>query len=385
MPQAVAKYPKNDILILMKKSFLLFALVGMFLLPDRADAGPIIRSGEVVSVDASQVLKGDFYGFSPTVSLSGQAEDDAYIVGGTITINAPVGKDLTIVGGTTQVHGDVGDDLRVVGGDVVVANAVKGDVVVLGGTLSILSTAVIEGDVIFMGGELTVEGVVNGSIHGTAEKARINATVEGDVSLTAETRVALGDKAIISGNVTYTSREDIVRAQNAQISGTVRKVETPLEGTQNFLKMYVLAVCVLAFAALSVYFIARRRLQVLVERSSRNFGISGLVGLGMFLMIPFVGGVLFVSVIGGILGVLLVALYLLLLILAFVLTGAMLGHSIQKFITKKGEISLSTVFFGTVLFSFMMFVPYVGGLFALACFVVTLGGLGLTLYHMLRS
>jgi hypothetical protein len=350
-----------------------------------AYAGPIIRSGESVSVEASQVLKGDFYGLGGVVTISGQAEDDAYLGGGTVTTNAPTGGDLTIVGGAVQVHGTVGDDLRVVGGDVTLGGVVKGDVVVVGGLLTVLSTATVEGDLIFMGGEVRVEGEVYGSIHGTADRARINSKVGGDISITTGTLVTLGDNAEILGNVTYESRNDLVRAQEARVSGDIRKVEVTPEVQSDFVQTYALGMVVLIFATLSLYFIARARVTRLVEISSEALGISGLVGLGILLAVPFVSGVLMVSVIGSLLGATLLILYGALLITSFIATGAVVGYHVQKLTTKRASVTLGTVSLGTALFSAFSFVPYVGGLLMLACFVVTLGGAGIAIYRTVRS
>lgn len=57
------------------------ALGTLIFVPFSAFAGPIIRTGESVSIDATQSLKGDFYGFGSSVILSGDSENDAYIAG----------------------------------------------------------------------------------------------------------------------------------------------------------------------------------------------------------------------------------------------------------------------------------------------------------------
>lgn len=99
----------------MKKS-LAISLFVLVCLPVFVEAGPIIRSGESVSIDADQVLKGDFYAGGASVSISGRAENDVYLAGGTVTVNAPVAEDLVVLGGVVQVHGEVTDDIRVAGG-----------------------------------------------------------------------------------------------------------------------------------------------------------------------------------------------------------------------------------------------------------------------------
>lgn len=363
--------------------FILAALCAF--VPASADAGPIIRSGETISVDASQVLTGDFYGLAGIVTISGEAREDAYVAGGTVTVNAPVRGDLTVAGGSVQVHGAVGDDVRVVGGDVTIAESVQGDVIMVGGLLTILSTATVEGDVIFLGGEAVLEGNVNGSVHGKAERARINGAVGGDITITAGSLLTLGDNADVMGSITYESRSDLVRAQDARVGGDIRKVGTLPVAERNFLRMYLTAVIVLAFTTFSLYFIARSRFASLVHTATENPGLSGLVGLGILFMTPFMASVFLVSIVGSLLGGVILIAYALFVMLAVVLSGAVLGLLGRKVLFKKNEVTLGSTLFGVALFAALGLVPYVGGLLLLACLSVTLGALGMALYRGIRS
>lgn len=369
----------------MNKQILYFFVCLVLVLPLVTEAGPIIRSGESISVDAEQILKGDFYGLATKITISGASENDVSIAGGTVTINAPVAEDLTVLGGTVQIHSDVGDDVRVVGGEVTLGKLVKGDVVVLGGTLTILSTAEIQGDILFMGGSLIVEGNVTGSIHGTADTVRINSEIGGDVMLGVKSLFSIGDKAKIHGDITYASREDVVRAQEAHIVGEVRKTDVALDTSSGFFGFYTFKLSMLIFTAFLLYFIARRRVQAIVEYSNQSCGTLGLTGLAVFLGVPLVAGVLMISFIGLFAGIILLALYAIMLILSFTLGGVMLGYYLQKKIKRGETVTLTTVGSGVFLFSLMGLVPYVGGIAVFACMIIMLGTLSQELYRELRG
>ena len=360
----------------------LILLVGS---PFFTHAGPIIRSGEAVSIDAGQILKGDFYGFSPTLTMSGPAEEDVYVMGGNVTINAPILKDLTVVGGVVQVHGDVGDDVRIVGGEVTLAKSVKGDVAVFGGTLTILSTALIEGDVLFMGGDVVIEGDVVGGVHGTANSARINAEVGGDVLMNVTDTISLGDNARVVGSMFYTSATELVRSQNADISGEIRQTEPTLETGINFLKFYTLVAIAVLFTAVALFFGMRKNIERTVELSVKESGVSGLIGLGVFLITPFLSMIFSVSIIGVPLGICLFFFYMALLFFAFIMSGAFVGVYVQKLMTKKQTLSLSTVMYGTVLLAALALIPVIGGLVAFGCLMITFGALNTLLYQRLRA
>jgi len=364
----------------MKTKILYVCAVAFFLAPVFVYAGPIVRSGEVISIDASQVLKNDFYGLGSKVSISGAAEHDVYIAGGTVTINASIAEDLTILGGAVHIHGDVGDDVRVIGGEVTLAKEVKGDVVVMGGILTILSTARVEGDILFFGGSLVVEGAVKGNINGTADTARINTEVGGDVVLKIGSLFTLGDKARILGSVTYESRNDIIRAQNAEVIGNIRKNDIGIDTGSNFLNMYLITVAGILFAAGALYFIARKHMQQIVSRSTEAPGISGLIGLGVFLAVPIIGSVLLVSVIGLLVGVALLAMYVTLCMVAVISASMFIGHLVERVILKSNVISLRTIGIGAILFSFVGLVPFIGGMLLFASIIIMLGTLSQALY-----
>ncbi len=355
------------------------------ILPMSAHAGPILRTGEKLSVDSAQVLKGDFYGFSPTVTISGKAENDVYIGGGTVTINAPVTEDLTIIGGVVQIHGEVGDDVRIVGGEVTLGKVVKGDVVVLGGSLTILSTATIEGDVLFMGGDLTIEGNVIGSIHGTSENVRINAEVGGDILYSVSKSFTVGDNAVISGNIMYEGFTDIVRAQGANIIGEIHKTEMLTNTGNVFFKVIVFQICVLIFGAFALYLMCRSYVQVGIEKTEGTLSTLGLIGLGTFLIVPFVSTILMVSVVGLLIGILLFLLFGFMVLLAVISSPIMVGYYVQKVLTKNRTIRFSTILMGVIVFCLLGVIPYVGGLLIIACVFIMLGVISTSLYHFLRS
>lgn len=360
--------------------FALFCAV--VFLPGTVFAGPVIRSGDSVSIAADQVIEGDFYAGGGTVSLSGTAEGDAYIAGGTVTVNAEIAEDLVVAGGTVQVHAPVGDDLRIVGGDVTVAEHVGGDLVILGGSVQVLSTAQIEGDILFFGGNIDVKGGVKGSVVGFGDNVRLDSGIGGDVKVTASQLLTLGDRAEVLGNVVYKSPSEIARAQNAVVVGDLIQEQFSSESGSS--RYAVLPLLMTLFAALTVFLLFRNRLQGVVDVSKTSYGGNGLVGLGVFLLVPVVSILLLVSVLGFIPGIVLFLSYLLLLIAAWIISGIVLGTFALKFFMKTEKISVLSVIVGVVLFDILVLVPYIGVLLALAIFLVVLGGISRLLYNVFR-
>jgi len=347
--------------------------------------GPVIRSGETVTVESNQVLDDDFYGLGETVTLSGVAEGDVYVAGGTVTINAPVKEDLVIVSGTTQVHGDVGDDVRILGGEVVLANPIKDDVVVLGGTVHILSTATIGGDLIFFGGEVRIDGPIEGSVYGRAERVRIDSHVGGEVTVRAGESFTLGDSAEIVGSITYKSRNEIVRGQNAVVNGSITKealLEQPKMSQPSSIALNVL---VLIFSSLTVFFIARGRTERLIADAWNTYGRAGLIGLGMLLAIPIVSIILMASMIGAVVGIALLFLYLFFLLLTLMALPLFIGSFFERLMRKEKKFSLVTVLIGIVVTAALPFIPFIGPLLIFLAALIVFGTFCFELYRIFRT
>ena len=347
--------------------------------------GSVIRSGESVSVEAHQILEGDFYAFGSSLTLSGEAKHDMYVAGGDVTINGSVAGDLGVVGGVVQVHGAVGDDVRILGGEVTIAEAVQGDVVVLGGTLTLLSTATVGGDVLVAGGEVRIEGPVQGSVYGTTERMRISGKVAGNVHVQATNGLTLNETAVITGNVRYTSNVDISRAQGAVIGGTIQKEMIASPASETAFKGVLFKALVTLFAVLTVFLALRRRTSEVLDIVYTSYGRMGLIGFGVFFIMPFVSILLASSILGMIVGVTLLLIWILFCSAAWVLAGMCIGTVLNRLVFKRESFTLLSVVLGTFIFAFLPLVPYVGVLFTCALLAIALGAVATYIYRALRQ
>jgi len=355
------------------------ALLASLCVPALVFASPVIRSGESVTVEQNQVVDGDFYGFGGASTISGGIKGDVYILSGAVTINAPVEADVSVVGGTLQVHAPIADDLRVIGGEVTLADTVAGDVAVFGGVLRILSTASITGDILFFGGELIVDGPVGGSIFGVGKDIRVNASIGGDIDVRASGGFTLGDSAEVLGNIVYKGNSDIVRSQNAVVVGEIQKVAIEVEA----LSLSAVLIPILAglFAALTAFMLFRGYFVEIVAKTRTAYGVQGLVGLSVFVGLPFVAIILMVSVLGLLVGIFLLSVYVALLVASWVVASVVAGSFIMKLITKKDEVSIASVVLGVVVMEIALFIPLIGPLAVFATVLIALGAIAIRVYH----
>jgi len=363
--------------------FVLF--LGIILLPLQSiQAETIVRSGDAVSVTANQTVEGNYYGVGGTVSLSGSITGDAILVGGNITINGKVAEDVFALGGTVNISASTADDVRIIGGDVTISGPVGGSLIILGGRVTVLSSATITGDVLVYGGDVTIDGTVTGSILGTVERLRINGQVDKGVTVTTS-YLTLGEQAKVTGDVTYTSDNELTRAAGTTVSGAIVKNAVMQDTNQKTaFRAELITFLISLFATLSLYLIARKRVEVFGSESTKRYHFKLLIGFAVLFLVPIAVVILLVSVLGIFVGLIGLFAFCALFLLTLPLMSIVLGSIIAEIVTKKRQISVPWIIVGTVLIHALLLVPIVGFVGISLLFLVTLGNVIITSYRLVR-
>lgn len=368
----------------MKKTAYLLLILALCI-PFGAQAETVLRIGESISVDADQVVNGDYYvsvGPFGNTSMSGTVAEDMYAFGGVVTVNGTVGKDLTIVSGVASLHSSTTDDVRIIGGEVTIAEHIGGDLFVIGGTLEMLSSASVAGDVIFFGGEGEINGIVGGSVLGTSDKLRIDAQVGKNVDVKTASQLTLGERAAVAGSVRYASLHQVIRAQNASIGGELVRNEYAATSNETDVRDALVPVFISLFGALTLYLLFRKELLILTQLVYTNPLKSSFFGLSLMIAGPVVSLLLIATMLGILIGVAGLALVLLAYILGLALSGVVLGAYLSKLLTKKLEVSLVTVIVGTLVLHGLLYIPVIGFVLFALVVMFTIGGLAMAGYKL---
>jgi hypothetical protein len=361
--------------------FLAIVAVFFAVIPIAVHAGPVIRTGDTVTLTDNQTVGGDLYLFGGVVSSLAAISDDVYVVGGGVTIDGSVGSDLSLLGGTADVQGPVGDDIRIIGGRVTIGDNVAGDVAIFGGEVTILPRANITGDILFYGGSLDVEGSVHGSILAKGERIRINGPVDGSINATAFTSLTFGANARVLGSVTYLSPHEMVRALDSEIVGAISHPESALFSATSKDKSSLLVIfLVLLFTSLVVRFLFGHRIDELLEHTVRAYGLHGVLGLGVLIAIPLIITLLFVSVIGFVLGLATLFIFLALVMTGTALAPIFVGALLSRIIHKKTSYTLWWAVLGAVMLFILAHIPYVGFIALPVVVCMVIGGLATRVY-----
>ena len=392
---------KSSIVSTMKQTSLILLVISVFFaIPvSTMHAETVLRTGSDISVEADQVVEGDYYvsvgPFGKTV-MSGSVAEDMYALGASVTINGEIGHDVSIMAGSAHLHASVTDDVRagsahlhasvtddvrIFAGEVTLADEIGGDVFVIAGSLSVLSTAKITGDIFFFGGNLSIEGDVEGSVLGKAQSVNIDSHIGGDIDMTAQAGMALGDTAVVDGFVRYTSFSQLTRGQDTVVTGEVTKSEyasiTAREQTRDLL----IPIFITLFATLSLYLLFKNELESLLITIENGVTKNILIGTGVVLLGPIVAVLLIVTVLGVLVGLMTLSIVTMLYVAGFALSSLVLGAYVSKIFTKKLQVTLVSILVGTVAMQLLLLIPILGILCAYTIFVLTVGGVTSQLYR----
>ncbi len=375
------------------KGIIAVCVVAFLVVPGLVQAETVLRTGSDITVSTDQIINDDYYvsvGFQGATDMSGQVAGDMLVLAGSAIVNGSIGEDLMALGGSLQMHGSTTDDLRVVAWDTVISESVGGDVIVLGSSLKILPTATIGGNVYFFGIDAKIDGAVAGSVYGTAERVQINGTVGKDIDLQAAAGLTLGDKAVVGGSVTYEGVVPLARSQGAVIEGEVTEyVDANEVEPREAARAILTPLFVMLFAALSLFLLFKRGLQRLVEKIEESVWVASGLGVAALFAGPIAATLLLFTVLGFILGLALFGMFLTLYSLAIALSGVVVGAFVSKYLRGRLEVTLTTVVGGTVLVHLLLgilsIIPLLSVLTVAAIFLVTLGGLTRSVYHVVHT
>jgi len=360
---------------LIKYQFVTVLVLTLILTPSFSQASLAVRTGDTVSIEEGQVTVGDFYSAASITNISGEITEDLVAASGRVTLNGIVGGDALILGGTVDVYGTIGDDLRIIGGEVIVAEPIIGDLFIIGGTITVLSSASIGGDVLIYGGDVTIDAPVGGSIIGRMNTLRIDGPVAGEVNVSVLSLV-LGEQAAVSGDVVYSSMDQLTRAANAEIGGEVLRNDPVAQRNSMQLRSALIPVLALLFAVLAWFLVARQRLNLIAERALDSKYRPLLIGLAVIMFTPFAALVLLLSVLGTLVGTALLFTYGLVLVLGVLSMPATIGKLVLRLVRKEEKVlSPLTLVVGVVVMAAILFVPVIGPVVFLGFFIVSLGAI----------
>jgi hypothetical protein len=359
------------------------AALAAFALLSPPAASPESIDGEsgksTVVLPAGKVIDEDYFTAGETVEVSGTVNGDVYAFGGRVLVKGRVNGDLLVAGGAITISGEVSQDVRALGGRVKVSGTIGRNLTVAGGNVQIADSASVGGAVTAAGGEVGISGPVGGNARVGAVGLVVSNTIGGDLKVAArEIRLAPG--ALIGGELAYWSPRRLVIAEGAKVLGPVVRKQ-PEREIRPF--AFRIAGGIGAIFKL-ISFVSTLVIGLLVIRLFPNFmgaaadairhrPLASLgVGLLIFVLVPLLVLLLFITVLGIHLALIVLALYVVSLYVSRVIAVYWAGSAV--FGSRAGRGRGGCAFAGALIVYYLLtLVPVLGGIVAV---LVTLLGLG---------
>ena len=317
------------------------------------EAKVITKENGTVSVAAGEVINDDLFIGAESVDINGVINGDVYIGAGTVNFSGRVSGDLVVGAGTVNI-----DDQTRIGGSLLVGS-----------------------------GNLDNQARVGRNFFAGAGNINLNAPVGGEARLGAG-KLALGSKAMINGDLTYASEEELDQAETALVKGKITRHQTPeLRRIENKnlkaemiktwrtvkLGLHVISFFSSLIVGLVLLWVLGKPTQTITDKIVGKFGASLGWGLVLLFLAPPAILLLMITGVGLPLAFILGSLFAIDLYLAKIFASLALGKVISRNFGWK-KLSPAAVFFvGLVVYYLLGLIPVVG---FFVCLLALLSGLG---------
>ncbi|MBI4319820.1 MAG: hypothetical protein HY675_15125 [Chloroflexi bacterium] len=351
---------------------LLFALT-LVLTPASAIAAEP-RSGDAVVVRADEVIDDDLYAFGGTVNVMGTVRGDVFALGSMVTVSGVVTGSLMAAGGTVTVSGQVGGNVRAAGGSITIDGSVGGDALVATGLLDIGPNGRVGRDVLMGAGTATVVGQVGRNVSAGVGNLTLNGIVGGNVRAEVET-LRLGDRAVVNGDLVYTSEQEATIASGAAVRGKVernvperRSIDRGPLGVAlvfglilGWLRMLVGLFALGLLFVLALPGFSRRAVDTLAGSplASVGLGFALVIAVPVISIIVFIAGLIFG---GWWLALITLAVFAIALPIGFVVGGLFVGSWTLERLNRPRSHRIWALLLGLVILMLVAVLPILGGL-----------------------
>ena len=366
------------------------------LVPQKVFAQTAI-SGNVVILQQDQIINGDYFVGGQTVAIHGTVTGDLYVGGGNVVIDGIVNGDILAAGGTILLRGS-SHNLRVAGGTVTVDSVVDGNVTAFGGNVTIANGAKITGSVVAGGGQVLMLAPTGKGATIAAGQVTVANTVNGNL-LSAGT-IALSPDAKVNGSFTYWSQQPATIENGAVISGKVThniphhqsatKQSVPAAAgflgiSFGFMLIGLISSFVLGFLCIQFAPVFTQQITTTIQKQP---WVSLGIGFIAAIAIPFIGMIIFITIVGIPLSILLMVLYGIYIYVSKVFVSLVIGMWIFTKSNVQKTHMVWALLVGIIIFEILGWIPLIGWLAGFVSWLMGMGALLITkrnVYSTLRS
>jgi cytoskeletal protein CcmA (bactofilin family) len=344
--------------------------------------------------EPAQVSSGDIFTAGQNIEIKSEGiKGDAAIAGANVKISGGITGYLMAAGADVNIDAPIGNDLWAAGANIVVNNSVADNVMLAGSSVVIEEKASVGHDARIAAGNVEIKGKINRNLNIAAGNVQISSEIGGDTTVYTE-KLTLNPGAIVRGNLVVNSPNEPVISPDAKVFGRVdyHKTERSQNSSSNafgnwFGNWFMTFLWITVLGLVAVWFspVWTNRVAEMLKAETAKSLLTGLI---VMIVVPIVFILLLVTVIGLPLAFLLGAMSF----VAFLFSGVFISYFVGDWFLhqiKRWETSnVLKIVFGTLLVTFVMALPWIGGLAKLAVMFFGVGAFLLErkdLFHKLRE
>ncbi|MCK4461292.1 MAG: polymer-forming cytoskeletal protein [candidate division Zixibacteria bacterium] len=267
--------------------------------------------GNHVHLTSLHRIDGDVYAAGETVTVDGSIDGDLLAAGGSVTCAGEITGSENVAAGDFSHTGRVDGSIRVFCSEAEIEGYVGRSVLFVGSILKVGQAAIIRKDINAYGYRVDLAGTVMGNVKIKAERIKISGQIDGDVVLDADESIVIRAPAVIRGNLTYSSAEELdLEAAGVTVLGEVTRLEPKDEVDAADQEAEELTDTVLRFSRLFAAFLfgliliwlCPTYLQEAFTQLRRRFMVSVATGLLAAAAVVMSAAVLLVAIILSVVG-----------------------------------------------------------------------------------
>lgn len=276
-----------------------------------------------------------FFAAGETIELNGYFKNDVIVAGNNITITGLVDGDVIAAGANITINAPIYGDVRLAAGNITIKETIDRNATLFGGRVIIEEGAEVKRDVYVQAGDILHEGSIGGKLSGSAGTLTMNGKVGDDVYLKNVGSLRLRSKTDITGDLIYSSSEQVTQDENVKIGGEISyspPLVEPKEQTSKFTAWFwtrkIAGLIGLWLLGLVILKLLARRSTSVVKNMLAHIGRSMFWGMIYIFTIPAILTLLLVTLIGIPLSIFGLLIFGVSLYLAKIYIGTALGKLI---------------------------------------------------------
>lgn len=363
---------------------IIIAFATLFLIPLTVVAAD--TAAKNLTVEESVVINDNYVQAGKMLEIDGTINGDVIVAAQSLVINGTVAGDVIAAAQSIRISGNVAGNLRLAASNIEIEGTVGKNATVFANTIEFREGSSVGWSVQSFGNTLHLKGDIAGKLHFYGASAAIDtATVGSDAvfHLDPDGELTVEGPSTIGGNLVYHSSLEASIADDVLVAGDVER-HTPVvksEGLREFFGttaffMKIIGIFGVLVVGLVLVSMAPKTTQSVVsamrQRTLSNIGLGTL----LLFVIPIVGVLLLCTVIGIPLGIIVLLLYGIALYVTHVFAGLLVGTWVfEKLFRMPGAPLLWQFVVGTLLFTLLSWLPFIGWLIVLFATVCALGAI----------